>query len=379
VLDFLRQSLKADVRSIEEIATATGIDADDLRRFRNGLVPPEPLDLERLAYCLGLDLVRRSTTNLLPLEREVSERIQRTFEQAFADAATVMALAFKVIGTNPDGRGALGNISKPRGLTWPVVNLCLGLYTKIIKHFRAVIALSEVGLAEDANVAARAMFEATLALHFILIPRTPLNEDGCAVTHSSNRKELLCPKCKHVVRAAKVGKPLRKLSTVMRAKLYVAFTVIQEERRHKEYVREGINSPEVSARLPKLQKAARKAKTMIGAGWADRQETSRGFAGVKIRHLADSYGLLEYYLTVYRYQSDIVHGTNALEYLDIEAFDDSLRLNLSPNPNGIDTVLFTATTFMAGAADVLNRRLGLGFGQPVKEAMKHLLSRGRAL
>jgi Family of unknown function (DUF5677) len=379
VLQFLRESLNADTRSLAEIAKATAIDVADLRRFASGVSVLEGLDLDRLASLLGLELAPRLNANLLPLEREASRGIQRHFVQTFTDATMALALAFRVIGANSDGRGSLKNITKPRGLTWPVVNLCLGLHTKVIKHFRAVIALSELGLAQDANVATRAMFEATLALQFILSPRICLKEGGRPVTHTRGKKEQLCQKCKHVVRPGKPQQKLRKLSTVMRAKLYAAFPAINRERRSKEYITEKIGDlDKMQANLPRIGKEAAKARRMIGGAWAERQKEHKGFAGVSVRDLADTYKLLPYYLTIYRQQSDIVHGANAIDYFETDALDSSLRLNLGPNPDGIDTVLFIATALMVGAAEILNERLGLGFDAELKRTVRYLKAQGKA-
>jgi hypothetical protein len=275
MLQFLRESLRADTRSLEEIADATAIDVAGLRRFASGVSVLEGLDLDSLASWLGLELVPRLTANLLPLEREASRGIQRHFVEKFADATMVLALAFRVIGANSDGRGSLGDITKPRGLTWPVLNLCLGLYTKVIKHFRSVIALSELGLAQDANVAARAMFEGTLALQFILRPRIQLKEAGRPLTHTRGRAEQFCQKCKNVVRPGKARQKLRKLSTLMRAKLYVAFPAISRERRYDEQIAKRVGDlARMRAHLPRIRKEAAKAKRMIGGAWAERQKRS---------------------------------------------------------------------------------------------------------
>jgi hypothetical protein len=55
-----------------------------------------------------------------------------------------------------------------------------------------------------------------------------------------------------------------------------------------------------------------------------------------------------------------------------------LRLNLGPNPDGIDTVMFIATALMVCTAEVVNERLGLGFDTELKKTVGHLKARGKS-
>lgn len=72
---------------------------------------------------------------LLPLEEHGSKKIQSLYTTEFKEAVAILDFALKVIGSKPDGSGALPSISKPRGLKWAVVQLCLGIYAKSIKRF----------------------------------------------------------------------------------------------------------------------------------------------------------------------------------------------------------------------------------------------------
>jgi hypothetical protein len=87
--------------------------------------------------------------SLMPLEAEASDGIQHEFADDFKMAASTLSLALKVVGSTPGGPGTF-QVNKPRGLTWNTVHLAFGLYAKICKQQRSIIALCELGLCQDA-------------------------------------------------------------------------------------------------------------------------------------------------------------------------------------------------------------------------------------
>lgn len=370
MLEYLRELLRNDLRQLDEISATTGISEEVLRRFANGVSMPDAMEVDQLVAHYDLDLVPKSGADLLPLERAASRGIRYLFKVHFDEATEALRLALAVIGSNKDGSGSVNHASKQRGVPVGVRNICLGIYVKIIKHFRALIAVSELGLAEDAHVSARALFEANLALLFILRPRMPLTENGKPLATIKAKGERRCQHCKGIISQAKPLIPLKKLDTVMRAKMYLAHEAIKRNLKLKEWQKHGIPIPlEVIAAAPDIERVAKYAEKLIGQGWVARQDEKGSFSGLSVRDLAASYKLLPYYLVVYNKQSNIVHGANGSEYIDLA---EGLKLNLGPNPEDIDLVLFTSTTIMNCASDLMNRRFGFGFDAELKHALKRV-------
>lgn len=364
---------------VDEISAATGIDVEELRRFAFGKTVPEGFYLDSLADHFRMVIRPRGVGPLLPIEEDAAQGIQELFRDYFSDAAEVLSLGLRVIGSTPKGKGKLPDITKPKGLGKHTVHLCLGIYAKILKHLRSVIALSELGLGEDAGIGTRALFEATMSLHFILQPK-PLKEDGKAVSAAKASPAESCPKCKHIIKPAKSGLSLKRVGTGMRAKLYVAFACIQKERELDEYLRNGMHDTAAVLGDPdEIRRAAKKARKAIGSGWEKRQKDKKGYAGLSVRDLADSYGFLKYYLSIYRHQSHAVHGSDALLYFTSHEDGGDLKLNLGPAPTQIDTILFIGTTMTAGSIELLDKRLGLGFTSEIASTMKHLRDKSKTL
>ncbi len=163
----------------------------------------------------------------------------------------------------------------------------------------------------------------------------------------------------------------------MRAKLYVAHSLIMKDKKLKDFKQTKIPvPPEVFSNEADIEESAKKAMKMIGEGWVSRQNQTGFFSGVSVRNLADSYNFLHFYLTVYGYQSDVVHGMNATEYFTNE--DGRLQLNLGPSPDGIENVLFLATAHMAGTAQIFSKRLGLGFDRAINVVMQYLSKKSKS-
>ena len=354
---------------VHEISDATGVSVDDLRSFAFGKATLSGFDLDQLADFFNLELVPRRP-DLLPGERETAEGIRQDFARDFQYTADTLKFGLRVIGWQSGGP-KLPNIQKPRGLTWPVVHLALGIYTKILKQGRAVIALCELGLVKDAGAIDRCMFEAVLALQYLLRPRVPICENGDEITEvkvqtgTPNAKGQYPPKTLQKV---------KRLTTRMRALLYHAHDCIVAEEELDDFIKLGRKDLLDQLGNPaEIRKLAAKARKAIGPAWAQQQANAGTYSGVKIKHLASSYGLLDHYASIYRRQSKTVHGTDGADFFDVT---NGLKLDIGPSPDKIEAVLFLAASLMIGAIETLNGRLGLGFDDEVRQRLRNLKERG---
>jgi hypothetical protein len=313
--------------------------------------------------------------SLMPLEAEASEGIQQEFADDFQLAESTLSLALNVVGSTPMGPGAF-EVQKPRGLTWKTVHLAFGLYAKICKQQRSIIALCELGLWQDAACIERSMFEAVLALNFLLRPRIKLTENGKLLGALKQPAGKPCPKCTWAP-PAPPHTELKPLTTKMRRQLYLAGVAAERKKRLCFEVDHGDSSVAKAGDLADAARTLARVRKTIGRGWVERQRKSRQYSGVRIADLARSYKLGFYYEVVYRLQSRHVHATDACDFVDTSSANPSdFLLDLGPNPTGVSTMLFFGTVLLAGAADVLDNRIGMGFRQQIQATMLELRKRG---
>lgn len=369
MLKIIRAYVCQKFGEVEKISIATGVSVDDLRSFAFGKGTLNGYDLDQLSVYFKLELVAERQP-ILPREIIESEGLKEDYARDFELVRDTMLFGLKIIGSTPDGPGTLPNIQKPRGLSWPVVWLSLGLYTKIMKQGRAVIALCELGLVKDAGAIERCMFEALLALQYVLKVRKPILADGKPISEVKVQLGTPGPNGQYPPRMLKKVKPL---TTQMRAKLYHAYGCIQTEEELNEYIE--LNRQDLIKEMGDqtiIRQLAKNAKRAIGPAWAERQSFTHHYSGVKIKDLARSYGLEDFYASVYRHQSNTVHGTDGNDFYS----NDPLRLDIGPSPGKIQSILFITSAMVMGAVDTLNGRLGLGFKEEVQRRMKELKKRG---
>lgn len=371
MLKTLRDLVCHCFESVNEISTATGISVDALRTFAFGKSTLLGYDLDQLATYFRLELVPQRKPDLLPLEAEASKGIQHCFARDFDYARDMLSFGLRVIGATPEGGGTLPRIQKPRGLTWPVVHLALGIYTKIMKQGRAVIALCELGLVKDAGAIERCMFEALLALQYLLMSRVKVKQNGEEITNVAvqtgkpDSKGQWPPRTKMKVKS---------LTIRMRALLYHARDCIRAEEELEHYL--ALNRNDLATLLgdqSEIRKLAQDARNAIGPAWAERQKQTSSYAGVQIKDLAQSYGVLDFYRSIYHRQSRTVHATDGLDFIDTS---NGLNLDIGPSPDHVDVTLQLAASLLVGAIETLDERLGLGFKTEVKQRLKEIKGRG---
>ncbi len=105
---------------------------------------------------------------MLPGEQTARRYLRRLFAEDFRLARQVLELGYKVHDSLcAEQSSKFSNVTK---------GICVGAYTKLCKQYRAIHALCELGLTKDAEILARATFEAFLVLLFLLRRRVRLNE-----------------------------------------------------------------------------------------------------------------------------------------------------------------------------------------------------------
>jgi len=373
MLNSIRTELCNRFGEMEAIAASTGIDEHDLLMFAHGKLVLDGLSLDRLAEELNLTAVVGIRGNLLPLEQAASRGIRRIFCQNLDDAVAVLDLGLNVIGANrKSGSGDLGLQKIPRGVPKPVLQVCLGIFAKILKHHRAVISLCELGLGHDANIIARALFESTLSLYFILKPRTKLMDGDVHLKEIRGTQPKLCPKCKHEIKPQRPRVSLKRLDTHMRCKLYLAHICNERASQVKNWEAAGLHDMlDLIEDKEVIKHTAAAASRAIGDGWVQRQEHAKCYAGVSIRNLAKSYGLLRHYVTIYKDQSLAVHGLNVFDYFRTDGFGGSLKLNLGPDAERIGAVLHVSSVLTLGCMKLLRDRLSLPFNEEINAMLKN--------
>ena len=185
-----------------------------------------------------------------------------------------------------------------------VLRVAMAMSTKAARQFRSVIELCERGEAADASVLARALFETTLVVGFVLKDRfTPRDNDG------SVKRKLIVPGVR--------------LTREFRATLYVTHGVLKPEvfaERHQ-------NRPGMKRSAKRMAKIgsdaiAKPYKQAIGPEWTKiLMKHPRTYSGLNVAELARSLGkpFSAWYHTIYGWQSEHVHATDLLHHMQ---FDD---------------------------------------------------------
>jgi hypothetical protein len=215
-------------------------------------------------------------------------------------------------------------------------SLALGLYAKGCKQFRGIIILGEGGFGGEVTVLTRALFETTLAMNFIMKETVALKRDGKAFDPD----------------------PSRPLTTDFRALLYGAHAAFVQAKRHKQWS----ECPELRSSMhfrgdrQTITAQTMEARSAVGEKWWD--ALKGGQAGLSVRNLADSLGVLSYYLVIYGDQSEVAHAGDGFMHFDLG--DDGGWLDLAPSPAGIGGLLRLAGLVFLGCLTGIHNRLSFG-------------------
>jgi|GEM_PF-4547764 len=287
---------------------------------------------------------------MLPQEDVAKKLIERMYRRELGIARKLLSHA---VAATTGEEGAPLHLGK--GVRPKAAGLAVGLFSKACKQFRSILELCVLGLCEDAETLNRALFESVLALHFLLRPRLVLRENRTKIKGIP-------------------AKPLKRLTSDLRADLYLAHAAIKREKQLRTFrnthrlkgLSKYLGDP---AEIACLAAEARKA---IGLGWEERQRTSRNYAGVTIKSLAESLGLLPYYVAVYGQQATGSHAGDAHDFVDFDRANSTFNTAIGPDCEGVGVPLLGACRLFSGALVIVRDRLGLSLDPEIDVLMINL-------
>jgi len=289
------------------------------------------------------------------METQVKAAIERLWRDELRLAARLLQSGLRAVGAvahRPRGRFRSRGSA---GLRYNAFHVGLSLYVKSSKQFRSLILLCQAGLTEDAEIIARSLFETLLALNFVLRRSVQLKENGkrIKVERHGRRQPLDCG---------------------FRTELYLAHYAFDLQRRVK-----GWKNVSGLKRLSRtwgdpaaIDRDAQQAELAVGPEWTHRLRSRRSFSGLSIRDLADSFGIVHYYASIYGHQSHLAHGADALSYLDLGDEPSKLSLALAPNTEAVGRILRLGSLLFTGCLDIASQRIGLGADKAVKAFIRDL-------
>jgi hypothetical protein len=269
---------------------------------------------------------------MLPFEDRARKELETACPKDLADCRELLELALRMIGST--GQSRLQIPQTPVGVTDRAKSLALGLYAKACKQFRGIIILAERGFGDEVTVLTRALFEATLAMNLIMNETVALKREGKPFDPD----------------------PSRQLTTDFRALLYWARAAFVQAKRYKQWSGDPGLSPSIHLLGVQSQIAAQtaQAKGAVGEKWWE--ALNGGQAGLSIRNLADSLGVLSYYICVYSDQSEVAHAGDAFMHFDL----DDGSVDLAPSPASIGGLLQLAGLVFLGCLTGIHNRLNFG-------------------
>ncbi len=233
---------------------------------------------------------------MLPNESEALDRIQRDFEDEFADARRLLNVGVRA-PTHSEG------IKQPQRVR-AVSQL---LFVACCRLFRSVIAVAELGDDVAVEILTRSMFEAFLAMLFVLRPRVSLWKrqqvhGGVWVKKAVNRHG-------------------RRLTPEFRANLYLAHMEFQQHKWASEFATiRGIKRSAAGLRKRLGTKEIAYWKGEIGPGWTDTLLKTGTYSGLRIGELAKCLHsrVGKWYRTIYSLQSSILHSTRIDRFVGMD-------------------------------------------------------------
>ena len=159
--------------------------------------------------------------------------------------------------------------------------------------------------------------------------------------------------------------------TDFRVLLYGAYAAFVQVKRFNQWSSQPELSSSMHLRGDSSQIAAQAdaARSAVGEKWWE--ALKGGQAGLSVRNLSDSLGVLSYYLMIYGDQSDVAHAGDGFSFFHYD--DSGGRLDLAPSPDRIGGLLRLAgLVFLACLTGIHNR---LNFGPKVESALNAFAKR----
>jgi hypothetical protein len=274
---------------------------------------------------------------MLPFEDLARQAVENTFPEDIAACRDLFQLALDVLGC--DQIGNLQIPSKPvPGVSHRTRLLALGIFTKACKQFRSIMLLGEAGFGDEVTVLTRSIFETALALEFVIKEQVTLKRDGKLFDPDQSRP----------------------LTNDFRAMLYAAHAASTAERRLNMFNNDPTLTPYVGivGDPTSIAADATAAQNEVGLVWW--KQLKEGYAGLKVKNLADSFGVVAYYAMVYGPQSEVAHAADAFGHFEVSDDQSHATLSLAPSPDGIGPRLHLATLVFLCCVASLHNRLQLG-------------------
>lgn len=247
-----------------------------------------------------------------------------------------------------------------------VLRVVVAMSTKAARQFRSVIELCERGEAADASVLARALFETTLVVGFVLKERFKPREfkaDGAV------RKTIVMPSvC---------------LSREFRATLYVTHGVLKPE----AFAQRHANRPGMKRSAKRMAKIGSDAiaepyKRAIGPEWTQiLRKSPYTYSGLTVAGLARSLGkpFASWYDAVYGFQSEHIHANDLLHHMQFDEEGTTLP-SWHDSVSYVRLTLPTAVAMFYATIGMINHHVGFGvamntaldgFSREYKQLMKN--------
>ena len=297
---------------------------------------------------------------VLPSEIDYRSQLRKLFE--IADET--LQVAVSAFGS--DDRFTCRNTG---GIDRWMLHVGLTLLSKACKLHRSVIRLAEIGLAEEAEIEHRSLFETSCCIEFVL-RRTFRVTDQRGDRKKGIPDELF--RLVHDDRAPFNGR--------VRARLVIAHAYLQHERLEKEFsgargLRRSFTGRDKAAIATQVSEAGKLLGDRFGPRWIKllrKTKTYHCFAGLK--NLTEALGpeFRKRYSMTYGPQSWSVHATDVLLHMHYES-DGALSLFKS-DPQRVIRVLAGATISMLIAIRQVDRRFDIGLIERVDDLTDRLAS-----
>jgi hypothetical protein len=274
---------------------------------------------------------------MLPFEDQVRLDVEANYHEELAESRELLGLALEMIGS--DGQGGLQIPSEPvPEVTNRARSLALGLFAKACKQFRGIIILAERGFGGEVTVLTRSLFDTTLAMNFIMNERVALKREGKQFNPDSSRP----------------------LDTDFRTLLYYAYSASIEAKRCRQWREqpELLSNIELRGTPESIAAQTAAARAAVGEIWW--QNLKVGQAGLSVRDLADSLGVLSYYLMIYGDQSQVAHACDGFMHFHFDDESNRGSLDLCPSPDSIGVLLRLAGLVFLSTLTGIHNRLKFG-------------------
>lgn len=265
---------------------------------------------------------------MLPGEKEYAEQVQQELAEVLTVGHALLELAVDII----DQRHP--KVSR-QDRTDKIIAYRVGhaLCIKACKSFRSSLLLAEVGASNDLTIISRSMFETYVAASFILRDHVALDLPGVDDT-------VLAPND--------------------RARLYVAFGVINKYEELKKHKSDPVTAQVLAGIVPKpFADAANAAANDVGPDWAERlRKSPRTYSGLRLGTLSSKLGpdILGWYMAIYGEQSKSIHATDFPKHAIYSKSEGRFLARWFPSIDEVQQLVGFNGLMLWGCLELLNKQ-----------------------